>query len=202
MSVWQNFKDADHSFEKKFFGVIISMALMIFVFFLLDKAFDNIPYVKRLFLNNGKLFLYFIGGLFLVTTVTSSLYYRTLDFFEAETQATIKASIINVIIWTFFWIVWSIFCAWLTFNNKPLTILVESIIIGLVFVPGFIAFIISRNIRRQQINDVEKDKLALGNNYYKSEPNTVCLDRKYYSGYYGLICLPVYFVSLIIGYII
>ena len=201
MSVWQNFKDTDHEFEKKFFGVIILMALIICIYFLVDKTFENIPDAKRLFLSNGRLFSYFIIGLIVVTIITASIYYRTLDFFEAETKATIKASIISAIIWTLYWTSWSVFCAWLTLNNKPLTPLVQCIITGLVLVPGLIAFVISRKIRRQQINDEETSKLSLGDNYYKSEPYTLCLDKKYYSGYYGLICLPIYVVSLIIGHI-
>lgn len=202
MSIWQNFKDTDHSFEKKFFGVIFSMVVIICFFLLVDKILNTFPSVKRLFINNSEIFLFFIFGLFVVFTVTASLYYRSLDFFEAETNETIKALIINVMIWSIFWLAWSIFCAWLTLNNAPLSTSVQFVIILLVFVPGFIAFIISTYSRRQDIRDEEKSKLAMGDNYYKSDPYTLCLSRKYYSGYYGLICLPVYFISIIIGYML
>jgi hypothetical protein len=202
MSVWQNFKDTDHIFEKKFFGIIILMAIGICIFYLIDKAFGNIPDAKRLLFNNGKLFLYFIIGLIVITIITTFIYFRTLDFDDSETTTTKKALIISVVIWTFYWATWSIFCAWLTLTNKPLTPLAQSIIVGLVSIPGLIAFIISRLIRRDQIKNEEESKLALGDNYSNADPDTCYLDKRYYSGYYGLICLPVYLASLLVGQIL
>ena len=94
------------------------------------------------------------------------------------------------------WVSWSIFCAWLTYNNLPMTKLVLFTIIFLVTVPGLIAFIFSRSIRNSQIREEQIDREKAGENY---EPYTVCLDRKYYSGYYGLVCLPVYLIALFVG---
>lgn len=199
MSILQNFKDTDHSFEKKFFFVILCMAFSIGLFFLIDMIFDKIPDVKNMFLSNIKIFRCFffssIGGL-----VFSYLtYISTLDFWEAETEATVKSSIISVVIWIIIWISWSIFCAWLTLTFNPMTRLVKLTIIGLVIIPGLTGFLFSRNIRQQQLREQEEHMKSISAGNFNSEPYIICIDRKYYSGYYGLLCLPVYLVSLLIA---
>lgn len=127
MSIWQNFREADHSFEKKFFGVIFLFAAGMAFFFLADKALDTVPGIRKLFVDNRSSFIFFSMTLIII-------------------------------------------------------------------------FFGSKDLRSQLIKDAEEDKkLAESNNY---EPYVLCLDKKYYSGYYGLICLPVYLVSLLIGYIL
>jgi magnesium-transporting ATPase (P-type) len=199
MSILQNFKDTDHTFEKKFFGAILCIALCVAIFFLIDKTFDKIPEVKRLFIDNGKFFRWFLFASIGVLIFTYTTYIGTLDFWEAETKATIKVSVISVVLWTIIWILWSIFCAWLTLTFNPLTQLVKLTIILLVIIPGLTGFLFSNNIRRQQLKQEEKDKKTMGADYFNSEPYTICIDRKYYSGYYGLLCLPLYLVSLLVG---
>src|SRR5689334_20035687 len=99
MPIWQNFKDSDHTVEKNIFRGILSIALCVCLFFLIDKASENVPVIV-------------------------------------------------------------------------LTIIV------LVTVPGLIAFLVSRHIRKQQIKQEEDDKIAMGEDYYSSGPNTYCIDRK------------------------
>src|SRR4051812_15347724 len=96
MSILQNFKDTDHAFEKKFFGTILTLALCVAFFFFVDKAFDKIPDVKRLFVDNGKIFRWFIFSSIGVFIFSYFTYLRTLDFWEAETKSSITASIIIV----------------------------------------------------------------------------------------------------------
>jgi magnesium-transporting ATPase (P-type) len=199
MSILQNFKDTDHTFEKNFFKAIFGIAICIAFFFFIDKSFDKIPDVKKLFVDNGKLFRWFLFssiGVYIISYIT---YIGTLDFWEAETQATIKASVISVVLWTIIWISWSVFCAWLTLTFNPMTLLVRMIIIGLVVIPGLTAFLFSRNIRRQQLRQEEEDKKSMGADCFNSELYTICIDKKYYSGYYGLLCLPVFLVALLVG---
>jgi hypothetical protein len=196
MSVWQNFKDTDHEFEKKFFGVIALLGLSITICYLTEKLFDKLSDIKHLLVDNSSYFLIFVIALIFVLLLSFGFYGRTLGLFEEETKDTPKAAIKNAIIWTSFWACWSVFCAWLTNTYSPMTKLVLFTILFLVTVPGFISFFISRNIRNSQIRQEKIDRQKVGENY---EPYTICLDKKYYSGYYGLICLPVYILSLIIG---
>jgi hypothetical protein len=194
MSIWQNFKDTDHEFEKKFFGVLALLTVSIIFFYFTGKLFDKLSDIKHLFVDNSNYFYGFIILLMFVSLLTLGIYSKTLGVYEAETKDTPKAAIKNAIIWTIFWISWSIFCAWLTKTNSSTTKLVLLTILFLVTVPGLISFVISRSIRNSQIRQEQNDKQKEGENY---EPYTICLDRKYYSGYYGLVCLPVYLVALI-----
>lgn len=199
MSIWKNFKDADHSVEKNIFGAILSIALVVCLFFLIDKGSEKVPDIRRLFVDNGKYFRWFIfsaAGLFIFSYMT---YIGSLDFWEAETKSTIKVATVSAFLWALFWIFWGIYCAWLTHTFDIQTTLVKLTLVVLVTLPGLIAFVFSRNIRKQQLKEEEDDKTTMGRDYYNSEPYILCVDRKYYSGYYGLLCLPVYLICLLIG---
>jgi hypothetical protein len=200
MSVWQNFKETDHSFEKKFFGVIFLVAASMGFFLFADKALKAVPDVRKLFVDNSSSFIFFSLALVVIFFISFIAYTKTLDFVEAETKVTITISVISVIIWSVFWTAWSIYCASLTLNFRPMSLSVILVILILVAVPGLLAFFFSKDLRRQQINEEEDDKKLAGDNNF--DPYTLCLDKKYYSGYYGLICLPVYLVSLLVGYIL
>jgi len=199
MSILQNFKDADHTFEKKFFGAILTMALLVAIFFFIDRTFDKIPDVKHLFINNAIFFRWFIFSAAGVLILSYMTYMGTLDFWEAETKATVRVSIISVVLWAIIWVSWGIFCAWLTLTFNPLTQLVKLTIFMLITIPALTAFLISINIRHQQLKEEETDKHSKGADYSNSDPYIICIDRKYYSGYYGLLCFPVYIVSLLVG---
>jgi len=196
MSIWQNFKDTDHKFEKKFFGLIALLALSITFFYFTEKLFDRLSDIKHLFVDNSSYFFGFAIVLMFVSLLTLSILSKTLGVYEAETNDTPKAAIKNTVIWAIFWASWSIFCAWLTNTSSPMTKLVLLTILFLVTVPGLISFIISRNIRNSQIREEQIERQRAGENY---EPYTICFDKKYYSGYYGLVCLPVYLIALVIG---
>ncbi len=198
MSLWQNFKDTDHEFERRFFGYITLLSVGIFLCYLFDIALNKVPDVRVLLLQHGVHFIYFLIGIIIIILLTGAIYYRTLDFWEAETEATKNACIINAIIWSCFWICWSIFCACITPNTIPLNMLDLIFIFLLVFIPGFIAFLISKNIRTKEILQMKKE-ISNNINASKMELFTIFVERKYYSGYYGLICLPVYLVALLIG---
>lgn len=198
MSIWKNFKETDHSFEKRFIGAILLISLAIVFFFLIDEIFGLKPDVRKLFIDNST---YFIGFLIvaIVTYLVAFLFYvKTLDFFEAETRGTKKATIFNVIVWITIWVSWSIYCAWLTLNFQPQTFSVIVTIWILLLVPSLLAFFISRNLRRQDILQENNIKSAKSNNS-NSEPYTFFIDKKYYSGYYSLFCGPVYLIALLIA---
>jgi hypothetical protein len=199
MSIWQNFKETDHSFEKKFFGAIFLMALCIAGLVLIGNLFDQIPDVKKLFVSNRKGLIAFLVLFIIVFFGTFWPYARTLDFIEAETKETIKVVKINVVAWIVFWAAWSIYWALITVNVTPMTLHIKLIIVLLVTAPGLISFFISRSVRLQAIKDEEDDKRKMGDKY---EPYTLCLDRKYYSGYYALFCLPVYLLAVLVGYLL
>lgn len=202
MSIWQNIKEADYTFEKLLFKWLGIVLIGITFFFLVDKAFDLVPDIKKLFRDNSSLFSFFLLSFAVTVFIAAAIYNRTLDFIEAETKQSRIASIINVIIWIVFWLFWSVFCARLTLQTDARTMSVQVALLVLVMLPGLLSFIFTHSIRMTQIKDEEKSKRELGDKYNSSEAYTLYLDKRYYSGYYGLICLPVYLVYLLVGHLL
>lgn len=199
MSIFQNFKNTDHSVEKIIFSSIIGLSLSLALFFLADNLLHKFPDVKKLFVDNTTGFRWFQFSSIGVFALSNVLYFATLDFWEAETKYSIKVSLISVVLWIIIWLSWSIFCAWLTLTHNPLTASVKFTIVGLVTIPGLTAYLLSKRIRKQILKQEAEDKRSMGADYSSSEPYYILIDRKHFSGYYGLVCLPVYLVSLLIG---
>lgn len=197
MSIWQNFKETDHTFEKKFFKAIIFFAFALIVFIVLTKLLDRIPEIKTLFHDNSRLLkIFFFTGLGL-SVFSFTAYYGSLNFWEEETEESLSASLLSSLFWAIFWICWGIYCAWLTINFGPSTIAVKLTITSLVIIPSVTAFFISRSLRKEILQQEQEEKSSL-NQTKNSEPNILATNRKYFSGYFGLLCFPVYIVSLVI----
>jgi len=199
MSIWQNFKDADHEFEKKFFGVLFIVPTGLIFFYLIDLFLNKNPDFKYLFLNYSNYFLTFFFVFIGILFVTEIIYSKSLVGYEEETKKSIHSIIFKIVILTVYWCVWSSFCAWLTLTFRPLTILVEITILILVITPGLLCFVFSMQTRYDNLKVEEEIKNKVSENEY--DPIIIYLEKKYYSGYYGLICLPVYLILLIIGYL-
>lgn len=197
MSIWQNFKETDHTFEKKFFKAIIFFAFALIVFIILGKLLDRNPEVKTLFVQNSRLLkIFFFTGLGL-SVFSFTAYYGSLNFWEEETEYSLSASLLSSFFWAIFWICWGICCAWLTINFDPLTIAVKLFIAGLVIIPGITAYFISYSLRKEMLKEEQEEKTSL-NQTENSELNIIAISRKYFSGYFGLLCFPVYILSLVI----
>lgn len=197
MSIWQNFKATDHTFEKKFFKTIILFAFAIIIFLVLAKLLDRNPEVKTLFLNNSRLLKIFIFTGLGLSAFSFTAYHGSLNSWEEETDESLSASLLSSLFWAIFWICWGVYCAWLTINVDPLTTAVKLAIAGLVIIPGVTAFVFSRSLRKEMLQQEQEDKFNLNQNK-NIAPDRRATDRKYFSGYFGLLCFPVYIVSLII----
>lgn len=202
MSILKNFKADDPKYEKRILAIILGVPLTVCLMYLIHKGLERIPDFTHLFIDNAKYFGWFLLSSFGVLLLSALAYGKSLDIDEFETKATVIVSVISVILWTIIWISWGIFCAWLTFNFSPLTLLVKFTIIGLVTIPGVTAFLISRNDRLSEIKQDEASKIYRGKDNFRSDFQMVCIERKYFSGYYGLLCLPVYLISLLVGHLL
>jgi len=193
MGIWQNFKEADHDFEKKFLGVLVLLPVLLGCFYVIDQFFQAIPNTKVLLNNNASSFGYFIIAFIVIAIITAKIYYRTLDFLETETITTKRACTINACIWTIYWTVWSVYCG-LIQRRYPLVVNDVTITLFLLAIlPGFLMFLFARNVRKDAIAQETKNKTLSTSDY---EPYTICLERRYYSGYYGLLCLPIYIITV------
>ncbi len=201
MSMWENFKANDHWFEKRFFGVIFLFAITIGLIFLIDKGLDKVPEIKNLFIEYGNGFIWFLIAGTVLSIFTGTFYFSTLDSWEDETEKSITAASLNAIIWSIFWLCWSIYSAWITLHSKLLTIPVVIFILLLVVIPGFAAFKFSHGVRLQELKQNDEEKARIGEKYNDCDAYNSNTHWKYYSGYYGLICLPVYLISLPLIYL-
>lgn len=197
MSIWQNFKATDHSFEKKFFKAIIFFVVALITFFLLAKILDSNPGIKTLFVQNSQLLKIFFFTALGLSVFSFTAYFGSLNFWEEESEYSLSASLLSSLFWAIFWICWGICCAWLTINFDPLTISVKVTIAGLVLIPSCTAFYISYSVRKEMLREEQEEKSSL-NQTESSELTIIATSRKYFSGYFGLVCLPVYLVSLAI----
>ncbi len=197
MSIWQNFKETDHTFEKKFFKAIIFFAVALIVFIILGKLLDRNPEVKTFFVQNSPLLkVFFFTGLGL-SVFSFTAYIGSLNSWEEETEYSLSASLLSSLFWAIFWICWGICCAWLTINFDPLTIAVKLTIGGLVIIPSITAYFISYSLRKEMLQEEQEEKSSL-NQPKNTELTIIATSRKYFSGYFGLLCLPVYLISLAI----
>lgn len=197
MSILQNFKDTDHTFEKKFFKVIVFFAIALLVCFLIFTLLDKNEEVKSLFLHNSRLLKIFLFTGLGLSVFSFTAYYGSLNFWEEENEESLSASLLSSLFWAIFWICWGIYCAWLTINFDPLTTAVKLAIAGLVVIPSATTFFISHSIRKEMLQQQQEDKVSL-NQTKNSEPGILATGREYFSGYFGLLCFPVYIVSLVI----
>jgi hypothetical protein len=75
----------------------------------------------------------------------------------------------------------------------------------LATLPGIIAFIIARQIRTDDLTQNEEvihNRQTHADIYDEEGAFTLFTDKKHYSGYYGLICIPTYTILTLIGLLI
>jgi hypothetical protein len=197
MSIWQNFKEADHSFEKNFFKVIFFAAITISACVLISKVTIEIPEVKLFFATNQFLLKVFLFTGIGLCIFSFTAYFGSLDSWEEESESSLSASLVSSLLWSIFWISWAIYCAWLTTNFVPVTMAVKITIACLVIIPSVMAYFISTSLRKEMLQQIKERRSGLNEND-NSALELLATERKYFSGYFGLLCLPVYIISIVI----
>lgn len=197
MSIWQNFKETDHTFEKKFFKVIFFAAITISVCVLTSKVTYKIPEVESFFKDNHLLLKVFLFTGIGLCIFSFTAYFGSLDFWEEESEISLSASLVSSLLWSIFWVSWGIYCAWLTTNFVPVTTAIKITIACLVIIPGMTAYFISKSLRKEMLQQ-ELEKRSSLNQDENSALDLLATERKYFSGYFGLLCLLAYIISLLI----
>lgn len=137
-----------------------------------------------------------IGAVLLL--ITSLIFHRTLDFLDEETHATLKVIRINIVVWSIFWIWWTVHNVLLLFQF-PITTKLMIFSFLLTTLPGISFFLYA----------VWSRKELLKSGTYSDEE---CADKfegykklstlKYYVGFYGIITIPVYLITMTAYYLI
>lgn len=152
----------------------------------------------KLFINSNAIGLIgFLIAFVIVGFQTFINYSKTLGDYEEETPQSEFARKRNVGIWTVFWSLWSSYCAAITLLSFSWEILILGSVLAIV--PGFIAFVSARQIRLKDINSVNEQKSLLSQRKFADDSYIMLLDKKYYSGYKGLICIPIFMGLILIG---
>jgi hypothetical protein len=144
----------------------------------------------------------FVGAFLMIGAVllfiTSLVYHRTLDFLDEETYVTLKIVRINIVLWSIFWICWTVLNVLLLFQY-PITTKMIIFSFLMATLPGIAFFLFAVWLR--------KDMLKSG--AYSDEN---CADKfegykklsalRYFVGFYGIITVPVYLITMAACYLI
>jgi hypothetical protein len=174
---------------------IVFIILGVVLLFLCDYFLNRSP-STRLFLEfisrKTRLLQWIFEALAFLTSLN---YQKSLEAFDDITEKTIKASILNVIAWSVFWIYWSIFNA-IAYNSYYLqSTAVFVLSFSVAVVPGILVLVFTLFVRRSELRDfkkfnvVTKDEKGFYVGKYKS------LGLVYYSGLYGILSMPVYLIA-------
>jgi len=180
---------------------IVMSASLLFLLITIDRTRFQSD-VATFFKFHSVSLLFFLAFFVLLSIISASNYLKTLDFWEAETLSSIKAIRINRLLWGSFWLTWSIYCSWLYFYHKPMTNGLFLLITAFAIVPGLLTFYMAWQVRKEEAIQNEEGKYLNGELNENWEPYTISTAWKHYSGTYGLLCIPIYIITLIFGYFI
>ena len=147
---------------------------------------------------NGNLFGAFFTIAPVLLLITGLIYQNTLDFLDEETPLSLNAARLNIMLWSIFWICWTVVNVLLLLQG-PIT--TKMIIFSFLYttLPGMAFFLFA----------VWSRKESLKNGTYSDEN---CADKfeeykklstlRYFVGFYGIITVPVYLVTMTVYYLI
>jgi hypothetical protein len=137
-----------------------------------------------------------IGAVLLL--ITSLIYHRTLDFLDEETHDTLKVIRINIVVWSIFWIWWTVHNVLLLFQF-PITSKLGIFSFLLTTLPGISFFLYAAWSRKELLKSgIYSDEECAD----KFEGYKKLSTLKYYVGFYGIITVPVYLLTMTVYYLI
>lgn len=178
---------------KEIAGILLSAALILLL----------IEYVKSeplcaLFLAEHKVaLLSFAGVLAVVAIVTGTIHDKAADSFGDKTERSVNAARTNISIWCAFWLCWCGYNVWALFSY-PFALALFTLSFVLTNAPGICLFVITWSIRRDELKEWEVEQKNL------SFSDVVAIEKAYrfagYSGFYGVLTLPLYLVACAVYY--
>lgn len=156
--------------------------------------------INNFIATNSTYLIIFIIIFGLVALIAAKIYQRSLDETDDETEATASASVINIILWCCFWISWCVFNVVILLRNPvDLKLIIFSFLI--TNLPGILIFFITLSMRRDQIKDREhlQDRKGFFTTFTGDDRS---LSFQYYSGFYGLVTIPLYLLALAVYFLV
>jgi hypothetical protein len=152
---------------------------------------------------SGFLFVYknqliaFLVIFILLAFTSAIIYQRSLDDVDEETETTVKSSIVNVILWSGFWIGWCIFNV-IAILHYSITIKLFIFSFLLTNVPGISVFIFTLSTRRDQLKSRQSTSTRVpAIKGFNQSKNSLLV--RYHSGFYGILTTPVYLLGLLVN---
>lgn len=156
--------------------------------------FQDTPWLADYLNSNSISFKIFIGVFVALIFVTGKIHHSSLDITDDYTARTVKISIINIIVWSLFWLCWCSFNLIILFNY-PFSLKLYLISFIIAAGPGtmFFGFGLSVWLDEQENWDtIKSDLIAQG----ELEAVEKAYRLTYSSMIYGIITVPLFlFVS-------
>jgi hypothetical protein len=175
---------------------IIWIALMSVLLLLICFCFLGDPMIKRFITDNKTALYVFLGILAVVSLITAKIFSST-KFDDEYTPATVKTSIINIIIWSAFWLCWCCYNLLVLFEYPlMLKLLVFSFLV--TSLPVILVFCITYSVWKEEQKDLAERKNELITSDYAAVEKAYRFS--YYSGHYGILTIPLYIIVAALYY--
>lgn len=171
------------------------LTLFIIFVFLLNGNYQNGDLIV-----SYKTGLFIFGGLLLVVLlVTARIHEHSANGYDYIIR-DIKPSLINICLWTTYWLCWTVFNLVFLFAEKDLgpNILFVTLITNL---PGLVIFWFTWSARKEELSAIDPALLKEDNIFKEYEGELRSGSFRYYSGFYGLITIPVFVIGFLIHFI-
>lgn len=173
--------------------LIFLLLFMIFIFGI------NGDYQKGHLLITYETGLFVFIGLFLgVVIITARIYecsFPTYDYFTED----VKPSLINICLWTTFWISWAVFNMVYLFSGKHSPgFLIPVLLINL---PGILMFLFTWYTRKSELMGIDLELWKEDTIFKEYTGELRSLGFRYHSGFYGLITIPLFLTGWLIHFI-
>jgi hypothetical protein len=167
--------------------VLMSAFLLACIFY-----FNDAPYLAH-YLDSNKISLkVFIGVFMVVILVTSKIFDSSTDILDEYTARTVKTSVINIVIWSVFWLCWCCFNLMVLFKY-PFSLKLYLFSFLITNAPGALIFSFGISMwfdLRQDWETIKSDLIAQG----QLEAVEKAYRIPYHSTLYGILTIPLFLV--------
>lgn len=167
--------------------VLISAFLLACIFY-----FDDAPFLPQYLDDHKVTFKVFFYVFLAVLLATARIYDASMKFYDEYSPKTVKASIINVVIWSAFWLCWCVFNL-IVLIEHPFSLKLFLFSFLLTNGPGAVVFSFGLTLWVEQMKDwdtIKSDLIAQG----EFEETEKAYRLTYQSLLYGILTIPLFLV--------
>jgi hypothetical protein len=167
--------------------VLMSVFVLACIFYFYDE-----PFLKH-FINDNKITLQvFIGVFVVVVLFTSKIHESSTDILDEYTSRTVKTSVINIVIWSVFWLCWCCFNLTVLFKY-PFTLKLYLFSFLITNGPGALMFSFGISVwfdHQEDWDTIKRDLIAQGQLGAVEKAYRI----PYQSTLYGILTIPLFLI--------